>query len=780
MGKQPPFSTLSVTAILALMILVPSFVPIANADSVIAKIQLPIGGANGTPAFDPSNGDIYAPGAGAVSVISGTTNTVVATVPVGDSPTTATYDSSNGDVYVANTGSDTVSVISSMTNVLVATITVGDYPETPVFDSLNQDIYVPLINPGNISVISGETNSVIAQIHISSTGSPFEPALDTANGDLYVPVVAASSGYVTVISGATNAIVTTIPVASDPSPPTFDPGNGDLYVVSGNSNTLSVISGATNEGIANLTIGTTSPTGSPFLIPAVDANNNDIYVPDYGSGTVSVVSGVTNTVVATIPVGSGPTSPLFDPNNGYLYVPNLGSGTFSIVSGKTNVVIQTLEGVGETALPAGGGVAQPIFDSLNGNIYLPFGAVYVISEATTTTVTCSTRQVSIGSPTTCTAVVTGSPASGSVTWSSSGPGGLSSELCTLSSGTCSVTYTPHAASAMTITASYEGDATDLASSNTTSIVVDKAPSSTVVQCSSRYLVMGTPSSCTATVTGYFPAGTISWLSNEPGNFSSGSCNLISQGCSITFSPSSLVSPVTITASYSGDSNNTESSGSTSLTILLNSTISATSVFEAYSQNAASANAKYTNVELLLSGGVADVEQGLGGNYLSCFGVNGSPGCKFESEGGMIIWNWSNQSVAEQVPTNYAPFEAQCLVGGFQDGNLNLSGCFIVSVGPVSSGSTTTNSASSTTAIMPTSISSTTSSASSSSSKASSSSLSNSFMLQAAVVTGVILLMRLITYRGGKNRRVKLGLASGNQVGEPQVDSSTFKQPIAQT
>ena len=63
-----------------------------------------------------------------VSVISDSTNAVVATVTVGINPESVAYDSGKGEIFVANDGSNTVSVISDSTNAVVATVTVGNRP----------------------------------------------------------------------------------------------------------------------------------------------------------------------------------------------------------------------------------------------------------------------------------------------------------------------------------------------------------------------------------------------------------------------------------------------------------------------------------------------------------------------------------------------------------------------------------------------------------------------------------------------------------------------------
>ncbi len=75
-------------------------------------------------AYDSEKGEMFVASyyANVVSVISDTTNTVVATVGVGLGPAAVAYDSGRQEVFVANYDSDTVSVISDGTNRVVATV----------------------------------------------------------------------------------------------------------------------------------------------------------------------------------------------------------------------------------------------------------------------------------------------------------------------------------------------------------------------------------------------------------------------------------------------------------------------------------------------------------------------------------------------------------------------------------------------------------------------------------------------------------------------------------
>ena len=94
----------------------------AWADSVIMNIH--VGNALSTVAFDSANGYTYVTNAdlGIVSVIDGSTNTVIKNIRVGLQPTAVVFDSDSGNIYVANQYSHTVSVIDGSTNTVIDTI----------------------------------------------------------------------------------------------------------------------------------------------------------------------------------------------------------------------------------------------------------------------------------------------------------------------------------------------------------------------------------------------------------------------------------------------------------------------------------------------------------------------------------------------------------------------------------------------------------------------------------------------------------------------------------
>jgi hypothetical protein len=222
-------------------------------------------------------------------------------------------------------------------------------------------------------------------------------------------------------------------------------------------------------------------------------------------------------------------------------------------------------------------------------------AIFVFSVSTTTTflfiapeappvlaltsgisVACSPSSVFFGSASKCTATVTGQSPTGTVGWTSSEAGTFTASTCTLSSGSCKVQYTPSSTSSpVTITANYQGDSKNAASSGSFSLLVAKAHTTTNVSCSPSHVVVGGLSLCASTVTGVNQTGTVIWATNGNGAFQSTICTLSSGQCSVVYVPSST-STATITASYGGDANNGNSSGSSSLVATKSSTTTSVS------------------------------------------------------------------------------------------------------------------------------------------------------------------------------------------------------------
>ena len=78
------------------------------------------------------------------------------------------YDPVKGEVFVANVDSNDTSVISDSSNEVVANVTVGSYPTGVAYDSAKEEIFVANVNQGNgtVSVISDTSNKVVAGVSV--------------------------------------------------------------------------------------------------------------------------------------------------------------------------------------------------------------------------------------------------------------------------------------------------------------------------------------------------------------------------------------------------------------------------------------------------------------------------------------------------------------------------------------------------------------------------------------------------------------------------------------
>ena len=236
-------------------------------NTVVATIDLGndslnngIGGYPVELAYDSGRGEIfvvnqgastssgqYSASAGFVSVVSDTTNTVVATIPLGDFPSAIAYDAAKGEVFVAedgaipsdtsasNTATGLVSVISDTNNSVVATVPVGPFPDGLAYDPAKSEVFVASSGStsvaGGVSVISDATDKIIANIATGTMGltnSPGAMAYDSGKGEIFVTNIYANSTYV--VSDSSDSVIGTLPSGVHPFDIVYDPAKSELFV----------------------------------------------------------------------------------------------------------------------------------------------------------------------------------------------------------------------------------------------------------------------------------------------------------------------------------------------------------------------------------------------------------------------------------------------------------------------------------------------------------------------------------------------------------------------
>jgi hypothetical protein len=309
------------------------------------------------------------------------------------------------------------------------------------------------------------------------------------------------------------------------------------------SSTVATITAKVAGAAGNFQVNYASITGGPALNePLVLTITNTVK----GQGP-NYVSGITITGAGS---GYQPETPITfgGPGTGALAVANTSPGTAA-----------------STYQPAYG--AAPGYDMATGlgtvNAYNLVNNCVWLNTCTTTAVSSSQNPSTAGTAVTFTATVTGNSPTGTVQFVIDGSN-FGSPV-TLSGGTAtsgsisSLTVGTH-----TVTATYSGDTNNSGSTGTLSggQVVTKATSATAVSSSLNPSVYGQAVNFTANVTGFgTPTGTVQFVVD--GSSFGSPVTLVSGSATSNNTSTLAVGTHTVTANYSGDSNNLTSSGSLS-------------------------------------------------------------------------------------------------------------------------------------------------------------------------------------------------------------------------
>jgi YVTN family beta-propeller protein len=449
-------------------------------------------------------------------------------------------------VYVANQGSNTVSVINGTTNSVVSTLNVGIRPTIVRVNSVTNRIYVTNQNSNDVSVIDGTTNTVIATVNVGTMPSSIRINPNTN----LIYVTNQNSNNVSVIDGVTNSIVSTIIVGIGPTSVQVNSNTNRIYVINQFSNSLSVIDGATNTLVTTVNIGM-----SPVNVQ-INSITNLIYVTNEMSNNVSVIDGSSNAVLATVTVGNFPVRSLINSATNHLFVVNYNSNTVSVIDGSNNSVLTTLS-VG----------FNPEGSALNVNtnrIYVcnyGDGTISVIqdgsSSANTTNVVLSSSNnpTTFGQSVTFTTTVNPIPDGGTVQFEDNG-NNLGNPVSINASGQATCTSSSLPAGNHAITALYSGDGNFSSSTGTLTQIVNQAPVTVTLTSNVYPWVSGQPMILTATVTPVMPetvapTGTVTFVD---GTTTLGTSNLNTSGQAV-FNISTLsAGSHTFVATYSGDAN----------------------------------------------------------------------------------------------------------------------------------------------------------------------------------------------------------------------------------
>jgi YD repeat-containing protein len=434
----------------------------------------------------------------------------------------------------------------------------------------------PLGSP--VNVVSGtatlSTNTLAVGQHNNLTAT-FVPTDNNYNGS----TSPAAAPY------AISQRATTVVLTPSPSPSTYGQNVTLTAAVSGSSPTgmVTFAVDGTNAGSSPInasgvaTFATSTMTGGTHSLAATyagDTNNagssgTASHAVNLASTTTALASSLNPstygqgvTFTATV-AGSTPSGTVT------FKVDNLPLGTATLSNSSATYTTN--------ALTAGNARAVTALYSGDANNAASTGSMtQAVNQAgTTTTVTTSAGAPTYGQPITWTATVTGSGATGTVTFKDDT---TTLGSATLSGGTASFSSSTLAGGTRTITAIYSGDANYVTSSGSVAQTVVAAATTTTLASSANPANYGANLTFTATVNGSTPTGSVTF---KDGPAALGTANLSGNTASYTTSALATGGNHAITAVYSGDANN-----ATSTSAELTQTVSAlaTTTTLASSQN----------------------------------------------------------------------------------------------------------------------------------------------------------------------------------------------------
>jgi len=262
---------------------------------------------------------------------------VTVTNPNAISPQAVAVDPVRNEILVPNNGSTNATAIIGATNGF-STLACGDYPTAAAVNPITHKFYVA--NYGTF--ISNSTVTILDRTAFTTTTvgvgkAPVAVAVNPVTNKVYV--ANSGSGSVSVIDGATNAWLKNLSTGGQgPSAIDVDPDLNRIYVANFNSNTVAVIDGATDTRILLVPVG-----AHPSAI-AVDPIWHFLYVANSDGASVSVLASDTYTPT-TVPVGVNPTALAVNPVSHHVYVANTGSNSVTVIYNGT-AVLKTIPDAG--------------------------------------------------------------------------------------------------------------------------------------------------------------------------------------------------------------------------------------------------------------------------------------------------------------------------------------------------------------------------------------------------------------------------------------------------
>jgi YVTN family beta-propeller protein len=234
-------------------------------------------------------------------------------------------DSATGNVFFTNSRAASVSVVSGSTDRVIATVPSGIYPFGVAADPSTRLVYVGNRESHNLTVIEDTFGDTPVDVPTSTPTNT--PAPGPASTPTSTPRPTATP---TAVSGASVLY---------PNGLAVNPSTHLVYVTSRDNDRLFVMDGANLKVVDNVGVGRL-----PFGV-AVNAATNRVYVANWGTEDVMVLDATTRALLRSIIVGPSPTLVEINPQTNRIYTVKHGSNSLVVINGDTNA-IETSVGTG--------------------------------------------------------------------------------------------------------------------------------------------------------------------------------------------------------------------------------------------------------------------------------------------------------------------------------------------------------------------------------------------------------------------------------------------------
>lgn len=339
-----------------------------STDTVVSVVS--IGQPTYGWSYDDLNGEMYLLSGSNLSELNTTSNTVVPVIPLPPGISDTVFDSAGNLLYLLNSSANQIDVLSAGSNKLVGTSNVGSFPIAGTFDPGTGQAYILNLVSNDVSELSGITSKGI----ISLGALPTQLAL---NGDTHDVCVATGGinyqpGYLALLNGTTGAVTRTTSVSYVPEYLFWDNYSRDFYLSNATSNDVLVFNASLTTRLTSVSMGLFEPEGL-----ASDDAIHRLYVASTYTNNLSVINESDNNLTTPIVLGGGSWGVAFDPANGIVYVTVPGSDTVKMVRATDGSVLGMI--------PVGTQPEAVLYDPADSDLYVANVADGTVSAIDTTT-----------------------------------------------------------------------------------------------------------------------------------------------------------------------------------------------------------------------------------------------------------------------------------------------------------------------------------------------------------------------------------------------------------